>query len=168
MAKNISEEVFDEILEDSAEILKVRGFVRRGPVFRLVNRNKCGIIEFQRSDESSSEKVVFTINLGIVCGELLDSGPSSAAKSHIIDAHLRQRLGMLLPDRSDKWWEASPDRASVAQEIVGLLSTVAVPYVESHMATEALIALWESGQSPGLTAVQRTRYLSKLKAARSR
>lgn len=168
MAKNISEEVFEDVLANVAEKLTVHGFVQRGPVFRLVSQGNCGIIEFQRSDKSTNDRVIFTVNLGIACGELLESGPASVAKVRIIDAHMRQRIGMLLPERPDKWWEASADRAPVAQEIAELLATVGVPYVESYITTEALIALWESGQSPGLTAVQRGRYLARLKAVRPR
>jgi hypothetical protein len=169
MAHNIPAEIFDELLKATGESLKPLGFVQRGPVFRLLAHGNCGLIEFQRSDKSSEEILVFTVNLGVVCGELLDAGSSGAQKARIIDAHLRQRVGMLLPDRPDKWWEvtASTDRVSFVQEIVDLLMKKGAPYVESHLATKALLALWESGQSPGLTVFQRTRFISKLKESQS-
>jgi len=169
MARNIPEEIFEELLKATGESLKPLGFVQRGPVFRLLAHGNCGIVEFQRSDKSSDDKLVFTVNLGVACGELLDAGASSASKARIIDAQLRQRIGMLLPDRPDKWWEvtASTDRVSLTRELVELLVKKGAPYVESHLATKALINLWESGQSPGLTAFQRTRFLSKLKEAQS-
>ena len=167
-ARNISEESFEELLRASGERLKPLGFVRRGPVFRLLAHGNCGIIEYQRSDQSTGEKLVFTINLGVACGELLDSRRSGLEGARIIDAHLRQRIGMLLPDRTDKWWEltASTDRVSLMLEVVELLVTTGAPYVESHLETNALIALWKSGQSPGLTAFQRDRFLAKLIEAR--
>src|SRR5688572_3706746 len=129
MAKNISEEVFEDVLANVAEKITSHGFVQQGPVFRLVSQGNCGIIEFQRSDKSTKDRVIFTINLGIVCGELLESGPAGVTKARIIDAHMRQRIGMLLPDRPDKWWEASADRPPLAQEIVELLTTVGLPHV---------------------------------------
>jgi hypothetical protein len=168
MAKSISEEIFEDVLARAADKLTAHGFVQRGPVFRLVRQGNCGIIAFQRSDTSTNDRVIFTINLGIVCGELLGSGSAAVVKANIIDAHMRQRIGQFLPDRPDKWWEASADRVPVAQEIVELLTRVGVPYVESYITTEALIALWESGQSPGLTEVQRGRYLAILKPLRPR
>jgi len=165
MARNIPEEIFEDLLKAAGESLKPLGYIQRGPVFRLLTHGNCGVVEFQRSDKSSDEKLVFTVNLGVACGELLDAGQASAPKARIIDAHLRQRIGMLLTDRPDKWWEvtASTDRVSLVHEVVELLVKKVAPYVENHLATKALIALWESGQSPGLTAFQRTRFLSKLK-----
>ena len=164
MVKNISHKVFEQILAGVAEKLCNYGFVRRGPVFRLVSQGNCAIIELQRSDKSTNERVIFTINLGIACGKLLESGPAGAAKARIIDAHLRQRIGMLLPTRPDKWWDAVADPEPVIKEIVELLTTIGIPHLEGFLTTEALISLWESGQSPGLTAVQRDRNLAKLKA----
>lgn len=165
--KNIKEEIFAELLTATGARLKSLGFVQQGPVFRVVAYGNCGLIEFQRSDRSTDEKLVFTVNLGAVCGALLDAGPYGVQKARIIDAHLRLRIGMLLPDRPDKWWEitASMDRVSLVQEIVDLLVKTGAPYVESQLTTKALMALWESGQSPGLTAFQRTRFLSRLKEA---
>ena len=46
--------------------------------------------------------------------------PFDVGKARIIEAHLRLRLGMLMPDHSDKWWTVSPDRTPVAQKIVEL------------------------------------------------
>lgn len=164
----IPESIMDEILQATAEVLKPLGFVRRGAVFRLLAQGNCGLIEFQRSDKCTDDKLVFTVNFGVVYGELLDVGPSGAPKARIIDAHLRQRIGMLLPDRPDKWWEvdAATERGALIQELMDLVKKGAL-YVESHLATNAVIALWESGQSPGLTAVQRSRFLSKLKEAKT-
>ena len=75
---------------------------------------------------------------------------------------------MLLPDRFDKWWEITEatDRGSLAQEVSELILKKGVPYIESYLNTNALIALWESGHSPGLTDFQRVRFLSKLKEMR--
>lgn len=166
---DILEGIFEELLKATGESLKPLGFVQRGSVFRLLAHGNCGIIEFQRSDKTTDEKLVFTVNLGVVCGELLGDGLSGLQKARIIDAHLRQRIGMLLPDRPDKWWEltASMDRVSLVKEVVELLEKKGAPYVEGHLATKALLALWESGQSPGLTAFQRTRFLSRLREAHS-
>ena len=55
-----------------------------------------GIVEFQRSVENTKESLFFTVNLGVVCGELLDSRPSVVSKAAMLDAHLRQRIGALL------------------------------------------------------------------------
>ena len=72
--------------------------------------------------------------------------------------------------RHDTWWQltTSTDCAALARELSVLLLARAVPYLEQYMNTGALIALWESGQSPGLTDVQRSRFLIEIKEKRSR
>jgi len=163
--KQNTKKAFDALLSVIDENLKPLGFIRKGSIFRLLDHNNCGIIEFQQSDKSTQENLVFTINLGVACGDILCSGSSSISKARIIDAHLRQRIGMFLPERPDKWWDLNPSVNSelLAQEVTDLLLKKGVPYIKGLLETKALVALWESGQSPGLTAFQRTRYLSLLK-----
>jgi hypothetical protein len=165
MALTSLEETFKELLKATGERLKPLGFVKRANVFRLLLAGNCGLIEFQRSVSNSSEILKFTVNLGVVCGELLDRGPSGIQNSRMTDAHLSERIGFLLPQRNDKWWEmtGSTDRALLVEEVVRLLVEEGVPYVRRHIDTKALMALWESGQSPGITSRERFRLLSKLK-----
>lgn len=166
MARGVLDEIFDEVVTATGASVKPCGFMQRGLVLRKIAENNCGIIEFQRSTKSTPGQLFFTVNLGVICGELLEAGPSAIAKARIIDAHVRQRVGMFLPGRPDKWWEIteSTDRASLAQELVTLILKEAVSFIEHYLSTSAVIALWESEQSPGLTDGQRVRLLSKLKA----
>jgi len=98
----------------------------------------------------------------------LPSGPSGLQKADVTDAHLRLRLGWLLPDPGDKWWELTleTDVGLLAKELAELLVTKAIPYLEGFLSTDVLIELWESGRSPGLTDVQRARFLSGLEKSR--
>jgi hypothetical protein len=41
------------------------------------------------------------------------------------------------------------------------------PYVMRYLGADALVGLWRSGQSPGLTETQRLRYLEKLGSQRA-
>lgn len=169
MAHTPLEHAFDEVVSAVARTLKPIGFARRGLVLRVIDNSNAAIVEFQQSDKSSEERLFFTINLGVVCGDLLVSGVSDLRNACSMDAHLRQRIGTLLPDRKDKWWELteSSNIDSTAKELSELVAREAVPYIKSYLSTDALIRLWESGKSPGLTAVQRARFLSQLKKGRS-
>lgn len=122
------------------------------------------VIEFQKSSKSSADAILFTINVGIICGRLLEAERSLPKKVGIVDAHIRQRIGMLLSDRSDKWWAIEPrsDARSLAEEISRLIERDVVPYLDRYLDDKALVALWESGQSPGLTEIQRLKYLTRL------
>ena len=168
MARSVLDAKFEAVISGIADQLKPHGFIREGKVLRAIDDGNASIVEFQRSDRSSGQKIIFTVNAGVVCGELLDAERTTIKKAAIEDAHLRTRLGALLEPVQDAWWEidTTTDDRGLAMELSQLLARRAVPYLERYMHTAALIALWESGKSPGLTAMQRSRYLSELKAGR--
>jgi len=159
---------FKKVIEATAKQLQPLGLIRRGMVLRIMGQDNCGIVEFQRSTKSSKERLLFTINLGVVCGDLLDLGPAGLKKARIIDAHLWQRIGMFLPGRPDKWWEitVSTDSDALAREVADLVFEKAVPYIQRYLSTDSILTLWESGESPGLTNGQRANFLAMLKAKR--
>lgn len=163
MPRNPVDGKLDEIIKGLAGRLRESGFARRGPVLRILKEGNCGIIQFQRSSMSSRERILFTINVGIVCGSLLDE-PADLEKSRAIDAHISLRLGEFLPGCPDKWWEVTPQTETepLTAELSELLLTKAVPYVLSLLSSSAIISLWQSGQSPGLTDGERLRLLSRL------
>ena len=156
---------FSGMVSTVATRLSAHGFGQRGLVLHKSAGGNVALVEFQLSDKTSKERVVFTVNLGIVCGEL--SGAAVSRKASVMDAHLRQRLGFLLPDRADKWWEitAQTNLIALANELSATIEERALPYLDEYLDSRSLIALWESGRSPGLTAVQRARFLDQLKGA---
>jgi hypothetical protein len=156
---------FKNMVHTVATRLSVHGFAQRGLALQKAAGSNVSLIEFQLSDKTSDERVVFTVNLGIICGEL--SNGATAQKGSVVDAHLRQRLGLLLPDGSDMWWEISAQTnvIALANELSSMIEQHALPYLDKYSDPRSLIALWESGKSPGLTLVQRTRYLDRLKSA---
>jgi len=158
------EAAYAEIVETVARRIAVAGFAKRGKVLRVVRDGNCGLIEFQKSTKSSKNKLFVTVNLGVVCGDLLEGG-TKLEKTTTIDAHLRLRIGMFLPQRRDKWWELAETKeaAGVASEIGELVHNKAVPFIEQHIANSSLLAMWESGVSPGLTDFQRLQFLEKLR-----
>jgi hypothetical protein len=167
MAGSALEERFDQVVDSVAATLTENGFTQRGRVFRLVRDGNCAVVEFQRSSSSTNDLIRFTLNTGVVCGALLDDGPAAATKARFIDAHLSERIGRFLSAPTDKWWDlsASSDLEETTAEINHLLKSNAVPYLKTHLTSSALVDLWESGKSPGLTEGQRQRNLKELKAA---
>ena len=168
MTSTVPSEVFGQVVKTVAERLHPLGFLRRGTALRIMGPGACGLIEFQRSTKSSQGKLLFTVNLGIVCGDLLESGPTDLPKAKVTDAHVRLRIGMLLPNCPDKWWEitTSTDSDALAEEVADLVLSKAAPYIHHYLNTDSVVALWESGQSPGLTNGQRINLLAVLKAKR--
>jgi len=163
MANTDLKTVFKNMVRTVATRLSAHGFAQRGLVLHKRAGNSAALVEFQLSDKTSKECVAFTVNLGIVCGELSDGTlPRNAS---VMNAHLRQRLGFLLSDRADKWWQitAHTNIITIANELSAAIEERALPYLNEYLDSRSLVALWESGKSPGLTAVQRARFLAQLK-----
>ena len=140
------------------------GYARKQSVLRRVVEDNVALISFQKSSRNTVDGLSFTINLSIVCGALLDPGGVTISAAKEYDGHLRQRIGPLMRGGADKWWEiSSATRIDVlSAEITNLVVSVAVPYLERYVRTGDLTALWEAGQSPGLTEIQRVRFLAQL------
>jgi hypothetical protein len=164
-SRSTLDDKLEKLISAIGTVLKPEGFERRGKVLRALSDDIAKVIEFQKSNESNAQRVLFTLNLGIVCGQLLDSERVVLRNSTSIDAHLRTRLGMLLSTPRDMWWELTPsaDWEAVASELSQLLVARGLPYLNEYGSVQDLVALWESGKSPGLTATQRSWFLSQLK-----
>lgn len=165
MANAIAEQNFKELLDGIGRKLKPQGFIKRGNAFRRVASGNSAIIELQRSQSSTSDTIRFTINVGIICGRLLDEFQQDVSKAGSMDAHLRKRIGEFLPKPADQWWDldGTTEANALVTELSPLLD-IATRFLLDHADDAQLIALWESGQSPGLTDRQRQRVLSELKA----
>jgi len=143
--------------------LKELGFTRSGKSFFRPQPN-WSVIEVQKSVKSTSDRLVFTINLGIASRRLLSFFSSSAKRPGIAECHWTERIGHLLPEHRDVWWSidvgdpVEPLGRSVAEAIV----SVGIPHLDQLVTDAALRDLWLSGVSPGLTEVQRLMNLSAM------
>lgn len=159
--------VFKLVLGKAAARLSEAGFKKDGNTFRRVIEAGAAVIEFQKSQGNTGERLSFTINLSVVCGPLLEPDGVTLQKARAIDGHLRQRIGTLLPDRQDKWWQidAATDAEALATDVATIIGDLAVPYLLRYVDPHDLMALWETGQAPGLTEGARIRDLRMLKIA---
>lgn len=152
----------DRLVDCISDCLSSMGFKRKGMNFVLYADASSLIVQVQKSTSGSSDNPRLTLNLGVVCGLLTPD----AKKAKLEESHLRMRIGSFLPERPDKWWtlssEADAHRACL--EINTILIERALPYLRQYLSPDALLSLWESKESPGLTEVQRVRYLEQLRS----
>jgi len=118
------------------------------------------IISLQSSVSSTASLLKITVNLGVFVPSLADDG----TKPDLLGSHWQMRLGFLMPEHIDYWWEVSGDTDAerVASQIVASIQMYALPQFEQLETRDALVTLWRAGRSPGLTAFQMKRYLDKL------
>ncbi|UXT22759.1 DUF4304 domain-containing protein [Agrobacterium tumefaciens] len=165
---NPLQDIFKSVIVLSAKKVVNRGFVKRGNSLRKRMGDNVAIIEFQKSMSNTSERLLFTVNLAVVYGELQEESYPPIERAGSMSGQLRKRIGMLLPNPHDKWWEITSvtDQDALADEVSCLIADKGAPYLEPYLDINELIALWESDRSPGITAKLCANYLKKLKEAR--
>jgi Domain of unknown function (DUF4304) len=163
---SIAQQQFDAVVQSVALELKKIGYGKSRYIFRKVVCGNLAVIEFQKSMSSTSETILFTVNLGVVSKQLSEVswGPPFKMRS-TSSCHLQERLGYFLAEKRDKWWEvkATTDAKKLGDQVLALILDHAVPYIELNCNIENLIRLWESGESPGLTDGQRQEFLTILR-----
>lgn len=164
MIEDACERGFASVVDATRALVSAHGYRRSGAMFRKLADGNCAIVQFQRSRFNGGAQLKFTVNTSVVCGALLEDWQPPINKAREMDGHLRNRLGFFLKPSRDTWWEIGPDVDVVAlgKAIGEHVAQHAVPYLDLYLPTHALVSLWKSGVSPGITAVQRDRYLAAL------
>lgn len=100
-------QAFKDLVDQVADALKKRGYTRRGTILFHERDGNWSLIEFQKSQKTSVDAVLFTVNLGVVSGRLARffSVPLSPGRPpEASEWHWRERLGFLLAEGQDRWW----------------------------------------------------------------
>lgn len=156
---------FQQMLKEClAPMLKGYGFSKSGNTFVLNKEMNWGMINFQKSTQSTKDRVKFTITLGIASERLLRFFQIRNKRPQIINSHWNQRLGFYLPEHRDTWWTIESDISTekLCEELKKHICDLAIPEINEYISDESLKTLWLSGHSPGLTAIQRLMNLSVL------
>ena len=156
-------EIKTRLLTQMAELLRPAGFRRLGQSFSRPTRDVAHLIGLQSSQGSSTHHLRATVNLAVWVPALAEEG----ARPNIWSSPWRARLGSLTDHPADIWWEASDAATAAAAErdLLGMLRLYGIPALDQIPDLAALLAIWDSGRSPGLTAVERERYLAELRGA---
>jgi hypothetical protein len=137
-------EAFKDLLSvHLAPALKQSGFRKKGQSFGRRGDGVWGVINFQRSQWSSRECITFTINVGVWVDavaafrlEDTDRVPRTGAPPEAY-CHWRQRIGWLLPDQRDIWWDVEEPRASwqsaLKPRLIENVRTAVVQYAAPHL-----------------------------------
>jgi len=143
------------------QLLSPRGYRKSSSLFSKQSQDVVHLIEVQGSLKSTATTPMFTVNIGVFAPELIYADVRSTTKPSIPQAHWRTRLGILSPERQDLWWSVTSDlqARSAAQDISARVEHFALPVLERLQNLGSLVALWESGSSPGISEAQRKEFL---------
>src|SRR5262245_19837344 len=132
----------------------------RGRVFVERNNDILYIIQLYISRRNTNIHSVVTVELGIISLPLAKKQmeapteyyPYEVEKKPSMSAsHWNWRIGHILPERKDIWWDISTvEQAEIAATEISLAVTkYALPVMSQIQSTADLVALWETGGSPG-------------------
>ena len=163
-------QLFTQFLKSLNPILKQAGFSQSHSNFRHRADDNWAVINFQRSSSSTTVTPRFTINLGIYSAVLAKIFPSfrmrtdASLKPLVIDSHWRLRVGDLLPQNKDVWWQFTSDpMESCREEVDEYLTTLVIPTLQQYSSDAALRELWATGSLLGVDSeIVRLEYLSLL------
>lgn len=159
-------DIFKELIKEITPLLKQMGFNKKGNSFYLELGKNYGIVNFQKSRDSTMDVNKFTINFGIysdVLGQLLYDYNSSA-KPVVEQCHWAARVGSFMPDSTDYWWNVntSDNLSSITSTVIEVVKSIVVPEINKRLSDEGLINSWMSDIYAGTTEIGRFKYLTTL------
>jgi hypothetical protein len=142
---------FEGLVSSAARSLAQEGFSQRGQTLHRRKGANWQVVNFQKSVASSAQRVVFTINVGIVSARLTAffSRKNVNKKPTSDDCHWRKRIGYLLPTQQDVWWTLD-DRTKLDALITEMLTVImhyALPVLDQYASDEQLRDLWLNEES---------------------
>ena len=147
--------------------LEPLGYRQAGTLFLHDQPEVVHLVELQGSYVEDAAHIAVTVNLGVYAPSLVDADIREYIQPSIPHAHWRERLGILMPQRRDKWWsiESVEHADEVGADIAANLQEYGLPPLERIPDLAALRKIWQAGVSPGLSDYQRRRHLERLSAS---
>lgn len=135
------------ILQQMRAMLKPEGFRKQKRSF-LVRRGDCTlVVNLQGSPYSTRDGVSVTVNVGVFSHPLAERLrlPWAVAPS-LWHCHWHERLGNLMPDPRDRWWDASsdPEAFEAGAAIASALRMYGLPALERLGSTARLYEFYMS------------------------
>lgn len=142
--KSETSRLIDRIVATGPQpFLKEAGYRKLARSFNVARGGLFKVVQFQASMWNTPDSARFTINLMIVLpyfhekwtGQTFPKNPASAAPV------LSQRIGHLIPENRDYWWEVTPETnvERVASHVKDALSDQGLPFLDRHADVQVLI-----------------------------
>ncbi|MDR7212739.1 DUF4304 domain-containing protein [Flavobacterium piscis] len=164
-------EIFKEIITALNPFFKQTGFTKKGNTYYLEVNKNYGIINFQKSRESTKELIKFTINFGIYSNFLgqLEYDYNNSLKPEVEQCQWQARVGTFMPGSADYWWSVnlSDDLNNVTNNVMDIVRNNIMPEINKRLSDDGLINCWMNETFAGTTEIGRFKYLTTLLKAKS-
>lgn len=144
MSGRTAQEAFAELVRvHIAPGLRRLGFKGSGRAFQMPDESRWIQLGIQRSVHSDGREIRFTVNAQIADRRAWDALrseraylPQRPAPNTRYDPSLwQQRIGLLMPDRRDRWWDLTPatDLERLGSELVTAITTYVMPAIQREI-----------------------------------
>jgi hypothetical protein len=159
-------DIFKELIKTLTPLLKHKDFSKKGNNFYLELGKNYGVVNFQRSRESTKDVVKFTINFGVYSDVLgrLQYDYSESVKPEVEQCQWEARVGFFMRGSPDYWWEINvlDNLSSVTFNVMEAVQNIIVPEINKRLSDEGLIWCWMNESYAGTTEIGRFKYLTTL------
>lgn len=159
-------DIFKELIKELSPLLKQMGFNKKGNNFYLEGGKNYGVINLQKSRDSTKEVTKFTINFGVYSEVLgrLQYDYSDSTKPEVEQCHWQSRVGGFMPGSPDYWWYVNvlDDLSSITFNVMEAVQSIIVPEINKRLSDEGLINSWMNDSHAGTTEIGRFKYLTTL------
>ncbi|MBX2924516.1 MAG: DUF4304 domain-containing protein [Chitinophagaceae bacterium] len=163
-------DIFKELIKALTPILKPIGFSKKGNSFYLEAGKNYGIVNFQKSRDSTKDVTKFTINFGIYSDALgqLQYGYNNSVKPEVEQCHWEARVGSFMAGSPDYWWNVSTsdNLSGITSNVMEAVQSIVVPEINKRLSDEGLINSWMNDSYAGTTEIGRFKYLTTLLKAK--
>lgn len=164
-------DIFKELIKALTPLLKQIGFNKKGHNFYVEVDKNYGVINFQKSRDSTKEAIKFTINFGVysnVLGQVLDYDYNNLTIPDFYQCQWEVRVGEFMPGSPDYWWQVnfSDDLSSITYNVMEAVQNIIVPEINKRLSDEGLINCWMNESYTGTTEIGRFKNLTILLKAK--
>ncbi|HSH64488.1 MAG TPA: DUF4304 domain-containing protein [Bacteroidia bacterium] len=158
------------IIKELSPLLKQIDFVKKGNDFYKISDSTYGVVNFQKSRNSTKEELIFTINFGVystILGQLVD-GYNSLTDPEVEQCQWRARIGAFMPGSPDYWWNVSTtdNLNNIVADVMEAVKNIIIPELNKRSSNEGLINCWINENYAGTTEIGRFKYLTTLLKAK--
>lgn len=156
-----------EIINHITPFLKKEGFEKKGNNFYKKLHKNYGIINFQKSQDSSNDYLKFTINFGVYSdnlGQTFDFAYDESKLPDVWSCHWLARIGQFMPASPDHWWSinSSDSLDNINSVVISNIQNIVIPEIGEHLADDYLAECWLMNKYAGTTVINRFKYLTFL------
>lgn len=158
-----------EIYGELRVLLNPLGFLQRHGTFTRTLTGIKWIIQVQKSNRAGRDSLfrvtpIYTINLGIYSDVIGRARKEVIQSPGAVNAHWRERIGSLFPERTDKWWRLrwEEDARTIGKDMAMAVERFALPLFRRIQTTDDLLNYWLNDGDGVLSPLQRDTYITYL------